>query len=904
MRIINVVLLRGVLPLLCGTLLSFKTIAAGDSSSFINPQSYIPPVFTAVNLNPELAVGNTIKTIVKDFKLVKLNLNALNAFVKQYQYRFSRFYLELNGTRYLLELQTNDMRSTDYKSSVTSVSGTVTTSVDPFEEINTYKGFSDDNINNIVRLTISETELFGYIYIQATKQWLYIEPLKSVLQGSPLAASVDPNMLVIFHVKDVIMPPQIDTEGPQLNIEIPATQMSDPCIPLTLEIATDADYEFYFKYKKLSNQRILDYLNQVEGVYSANFNMVFSVTHQNVWEDVVSQPYKSSNVKQFCVDMNNVWSGETFASVRRDIVHAWSGKTFHDGYWGAVPEHGGIGSVCSSPSTSNGVTMDRDACVITTAHEIGHNFNARHCDGYCSGIQYNDKGVPCSDGSDGVNYRNSIMCRGEASLYFGDQERNVISSWINSHLSCLKNPNVQNVSGDWLHVWTNTRNQERTLGTWLMQPGDITLTGDFDGDKWEEFLFIDGVSKWSTLMHYNCGYGSDWYHEWSNMGNGMIGFWQRRPYDQYFTGDFDGDGKTDLFSVSPREDWALIQSYIADNFDYVLWSNQGNHTLANEWAINNSDHYVIGDFDGDKKDELLCFNENANKAYMFKLSGGAFSPIWHGDCKIADMALYASSTIRLGDFENKGYKELMLINGATAAFFRYNTVSGIWEKIYGVSNNMSGWILPQRSQDALITGNLDADPEEEYMFIQGGSDAQWATSFSMNSNAEPQWNWSNYGNGLIDDWHQIGATGDGSCWYYPIRNNPDYPCQLFAVTCLEKTMPNTHKKYWAYPASLYRSSKPDSYKRPAASGIDHNKRPDLSIMPNPAKGEVYVQISPFFKNEFSLYIYDLLGREVYTKEKNVNETERLDISNYLPGVYLVRLTNRKQESFISKLIIN
>src|SRR5207302_5120679 len=68
-----------------------------------------------------------------------------------------------------------------------------------------------------------------------------------------------------------------------------------------------------------------------------------------------------------------------FASKPRDVAHLWTGRSL-GGPAGVAWE----GVVCSSPSNAYGLSDLETIApfrVTIPAHEIGHNFNASHCDG-------------------------------------------------------------------------------------------------------------------------------------------------------------------------------------------------------------------------------------------------------------------------------------------------------------------------------------------------------------------------------------------------------------------------------------------------------------------------------------------------------------------------------------------
>src|SRR5258706_4774026 len=83
--------------------------------------------------------------------------------------------------------------------------------------------------------------------------------------------------------------------------------------------------------------------------------------------------------------------------------------------------------------------------------------------------------------------------------------------------------------------------------------------------------------------------------------------WQFSHDDRFYVADFDGDGKADRF-VFKCINWAfpylgMLKSSgtafaVAHRFDHVLPS----------WQMTPGDQFFVGDFNGDGKDDLFVFN--------------------------------------------------------------------------------------------------------------------------------------------------------------------------------------------------------------------------------------------------------------------------------------------------------
>src|SRR5690606_32121228 len=79
-----------------------------------------------------------------------------------------------------------------------------------------------------------------------------------------------------------------------------------------------------------------------------------------------------------------------------------------------------------------------------------------------------------------------------------------------------------------------------------------------------------------------------WIHKWGNTGNRWIAGWYINTNDIYVIGDFDGDGKDELFCVNPNG-WAALIKFnwvtVGSGGYYnpqVIWSNNGSHSFEGQ----------------------------------------------------------------------------------------------------------------------------------------------------------------------------------------------------------------------------------------------------------------------------------------------------------------------------------
>ena len=81
--------------------------------------------------------------------------------------------------------------------------------------------------------------------------------------------------------------------------------------------------------------------------------------------------------------------------------------------------------------------------------------------------------------------------------------------------------------------------------------------------------------------------------------------WEFQSQDEFYVGDFYGDGKDEMIGFKPdTQNIGIIQW---DGTQFLSpWSVQG--LIPGGWVIASSDKYYVGDFNGDGRDELVAFN--------------------------------------------------------------------------------------------------------------------------------------------------------------------------------------------------------------------------------------------------------------------------------------------------------
>lgn len=164
----------------------------------------------------------------------------------------------------------------------------------------------------------------------------------------------------------------------------------------------------------------------------------------------------------------------------------------------------------------------------------------------------------------------------------------------------------------------------------------------------------------------------------------------------HFTGDFNGNGKMEVFSVSCHNPfgWTDKRSkcYLFDldtnsklyegyNFEYkvdFVGSRQGD----GEAAAQNTDRLFVLDYDGDGKSDICLINNTGTYIYTFDISGSTYSIrqiAFYSGLKKADLA---GREMLIGEFNGDGKPDLLIspkINANDWSVF-YSMGNGQFEK--------------------------------------------------------------------------------------------------------------------------------------------------------------------------------------------------------------------------------
>jgi hypothetical protein len=156
--------------------------------------------------------------------------------------------------------------------------------------------------------------------------------------------------------------------------------------------------------------------------------------------------------------------------------------------------------------------------------------------------------------------------------------------------------------------WSDVNNTVPTFPGLASQSGAKPITGDFDGDSRDDIAAVGG-SSWTTIPYaFSNGDGT---FTVLNYGQSTFAGYAKTSGALPVTGDFDGDGRTDIALVGGAN-WTTIPVAFshpvvkADGHTASFEVTVTNKTVSSfpSWSRTAGVKVVAGDFDGDRVDDI------------------------------------------------------------------------------------------------------------------------------------------------------------------------------------------------------------------------------------------------------------------------------------------------------------
>lgn len=246
----------------------------------------------------------------------------------------------------------------------------------------TYRGQVVGLPESTVAASLVDGQFAATIHVDRSNLW-GVQPLSAFNAALPRESHV------VYRGSDVIEPRR------HCGVGAPAREIDHghggvaPAAVKVCEIAIDVDLAYFNRYgsnlTQVQNQ-VTSVINAVGVIYLRDVEIDYRVTTMIVRTTNI---YTWSNITNLLTDFRNHWNAN-HGGVIRDVAHLFTGEGTFSGTIGLAY----VGAICET--FGYGVSLAYSANLATNtglvAHEIGHNWNAGHCDAappcniMCSGI--------------------------------------------------------------------------------------------------------------------------------------------------------------------------------------------------------------------------------------------------------------------------------------------------------------------------------------------------------------------------------------------------------------------------------------------------------------------------------------------------------------------------------------
>ena len=199
------------------------------------------------------------------------------------------------------------------------------------------------------------------------------------------------------------------------------------------------------------------------------------------------------------------------------------------------------------------------------------------------------------------------------------------------------------------------------------RPGDRFLVGDFDGDGRQD-LFVYNFSDWNQPYFALLRSTGSSFVGVRRFDRNLPGWGEMKPGDRFLVADIDGDGKDDIvvYNVSDFSvGYVLLLRSTGNDLQFV---RRFDDTLPGWGSMKPADQFFVADFNRDRRADLYVSNQrDFSMGYLLMLAGtgNGLNFVRRFDGTLPGWGdMKPADEFFVGDFNGDGRSDLYVFNGS------------------------------------------------------------------------------------------------------------------------------------------------------------------------------------------------------------------------------------------------